>query len=480
MQEESVKNNLLSQGLYQFLILGVPLIVSPYLTRTLGAEQLGIYTYTNSIAYYFVILAALGISRHGQRAIAAASHDKNRLRKTFWSLYLVHMFFSLLALMCYAGFIRFFVKENRVVFSIQSLYVLSVLFDVTWLYYGLENFKSIVAKNTFAKMLELICIFTFVHTPDDLYVYTFIIAGSTLIGQIIMMPPLFRLIKPIRVEWNDCKQHIKPLLTLSISVIAVSLYTVFDKTLLGVMLDMSSVSYYEYANRIISVPKTLLGVITTVLFPRVCRLTESDNSEALKKIFDTSFYFTSLIGSGFTFIIIGVSRVFVPLYYGTDFEMTGDVMIVMAPVILIVSLGDLIRTQLMISKHRDGQYILCVVINAAVNIVLSISFIRIIGIYGAVIGSVMAELCGLVLETWFCRKDIKIKSTYLEALPFLLIGVISIIPMVMIEQSMGISFVVFLLQAFLGCLTYFGLCTVYMYKFRHNYFNLIVKSIKHV
>lgn len=478
MKEQSVKSNLLFQGLYQFLILGVPLISSPYLTRTLGAEQLGIYTYTNSIAYYFVILATLGISRHGQRVIAAASHDKIRLRKTFWSLYLVHAFFSILALLCYVVFILFITIGNEIVFAIQGLYVLSALFDITWLFYGLENFRSVVIKNTVVKLLELICVFVFVHKPNDLYMYTFIMAGSILIGQFIMIPQMFKLIKPIRVKWGDCKQHIKPLLVLSISVIAVSLYTVFDKTLLGLMLDMSSVSYYEYANKIISVPKTLLGVITTVLFPKVCKLVENENDDTLKKFFDTSFFFTALLGVGFTFIVIGVSRTFAPLYFGTSFAMTGQVMIAMAPVIIIVSLGDLIRTQLMISKHKDGQFILCVVINSIVNIVLSVSLIQIIGIYGAVVGSVMAELCGLMLETWFCRKEINIKNTYLEVLPFLVGGVVALIPMMFIEKSTGISFVSFLAQGVIGCLVYCALCVIYMIKFRRKYFNLAIKSIK--
>ena len=476
MKEQSVKKNLIFQSLYQFLILGVPLIVSPYLTRTLGAKQLGIYTYTNSIAYYFVILAMLGISRHGQRAIAATVYDRIKLRKTFWSLFYVHIFFSLFALICYCICVLFIFTNDKTIFCIQGLYVLSALFDITWLFYGLENFKSVVRKNTFIKILELISIFLFVHKPSDIYIYTFIMTFSILIGQIIMIPQAFQIIKPICVKWNECKQHLKPLLILSISVIAVSLYTVFDKTLLGLMLDMSSVSYYEYANKIISVPKTLLGVLTTVLFPRVCKLAEKDNEEVLKKFFNTSFFFTALLGVGFTSIVIGISRTFAPLYFGINFSKTGNVMIAMSGVIIVVALGDLIRTQLMISKRKDGQFIFCVVINAIVNIVLSVIFIRIIGIYGAVIGSVVAELCGLILETYFCKQDIDIKNTYFEVIPFLFIGLCTVIPMIIIQENMNISFGLFFLQAGIGCLVYCILSVIYVFRFRRKYFNLIVKS----
>ncbi|RGS74956.1 flippase, partial [Coprococcus sp. AF21-14LB] len=69
--------------MYQGLILIVPLILSPCLTRTLQETAIGIYSYTNSIAYYFVILSLLGISRHGQRIISQSSENSIELRKNF-------------------------------------------------------------------------------------------------------------------------------------------------------------------------------------------------------------------------------------------------------------------------------------------------------------------------------------------------------------------------------------------------------------
>ncbi len=477
MKEQSVKRNMIYQGLYQFLMLGVPLITSPYLTRTLGAEKLGIYTYVNSIAYYFVIFANLGISRHGQRVIAAASEDVNKLRKTFYGLLLDHSVFSMVSLLLYSVFISLNSGSNELVFRIQGLYVLSALFDVTWLFYGLENFGSVVIKNTIIKLAELVCIFAFVHDANDITIYTWIMSASILVGQFIMIPQMLSIVKPIKINRDDCLVHIKPLLVLSISVVAVSLYTVFDKTLIGLMLNMESVSYYECANRIISVPKSLLGVVATVLFPRVCKLA-TDNNEKLKRFFVISFYFTGVVGIGFTFLVIAISKSFAPLYYGNDFVVTGTVMIAMAPVVIIVALGDLIRTQLMIPKHKDVQFILCVVFNAIVNIVLSVLLIPVIGIFGAVIGSVMAEICGMVLETLYSRSDISIRATYLELIPFIFIGGVSILPATILQAVMGISWKTFFMQGICVSMLYFGISILYIFKFKKEYFYIIQKKIR--
>ena len=86
MAAQSLKGNFIFQSLYQVITLVIPFIVAPYLTRVLGSNNLGIYTYVGSIASYFVILANLGISKHGQRIIASRRNDNIELRKAFWSL----------------------------------------------------------------------------------------------------------------------------------------------------------------------------------------------------------------------------------------------------------------------------------------------------------------------------------------------------------------------------------------------------------
>ena len=107
MKKQSLSKNMVFQFLYQGLILVIPLVLSPYLTRTLRETAIGVYSYTNSIAYYFVILAMLGISRHGQRTISVNAEDESSLRRAFWSLFTVHVLVSILVLVIYLLFVIF-------------------------------------------------------------------------------------------------------------------------------------------------------------------------------------------------------------------------------------------------------------------------------------------------------------------------------------------------------------------------------------
>ena len=142
VRKQSISKNFFFQYVYQVLILVIPLVLAPYLSRTLRETALGIFSYANSIASYFIVMARLGIARHGQRVISENANDDIKLRKSFWSLFTVHVIISVISLLAYIVAVSFFAKSDKTVFLIESIYVASAIFDITWLFYGLENFNN--------------------------------------------------------------------------------------------------------------------------------------------------------------------------------------------------------------------------------------------------------------------------------------------------------------------------------------------------
>ncbi len=477
MKKESLSKNLVFQFLYQGLILVIPLILSPYLTRTLQETALGIYSYTNSIAYYFVILSLLGISRYGQRIISQSADDETLLRKNFWSLFIVHILNSLVVLLVYVFCVLVFTKEDKLIYLIQGFYVASALFDITWLFYGLENFRSVVIKNTVVKIVECILIFTFVHSPTDLWKYTVISTMGLLLGQVVMIPQAIHLVPWIWFTRKDMERHIKPLLVFSISVIAVSLYTVFDKTLLGLLTNKENVAFYEYSNKIITIPKTIIGVVGTVMFPRACRLAAQEDFQGQKKYIGYSFFLTSVIGMGSIMGLIAVGKQFAVLYFGKNFAVCGNVIIALSPLIYIIGIGDIIRTQYMIPNHMDKQFNICILLNALVNIILSTSLIPVVGIYGAVIGTVSAELFGIVFQLIICREFIQIKDILNTAIPcwvsgVVMFGIIKLLQMCVGNRMLGLG-----LEILVGMLVYCGLVVGYIIVYQKELYKAIIHKI---
>ena len=476
MKQDGLKKNFIYQFLYQVIILVLPLITAPYLTRVLGDSNLGVYTYTYSIAYYFVVIAMLGIARHGQRILAARRNDEELVRKTFWSLYFVHVIFSLISFLFYLGF-AYLQDENRNIYFIQSIYVFSALFDITWLFYGLENFKSVVIRNAFFRILETILIFIFVKNSDDLVVYTIIMTLSCCLSQVFLLPKAIKLVKPIKFSFQDAKEHLKPLLVLSITIIAVSLYTVFDKTLIGMMTNKENVAYYEYSDKIIRIPKIIIGVIGTIMFPRACASASVQDYSSLKKYVNSSFKFAYFVGFGSIFGILAISDLFAVEYYGDNFAICGRVMSVMVPLILIVSLGDIVRTQILIPLHKDLEYTICVILIALFNIGLSIIFIYYFGIYGAVYGTICSEFVGLLIQFYLCRKYLDFLAIIKNIIPFLISGLIMYFAIYGIKSIINSSMLHLLIQVIIGGMSYLLLLFLY-YFFISSEKNDFRKSIK--
>ena len=477
MKRQSLTNNFLFQFAYQILITFIPLIISPYLTRTIGSKGLGVYAYSYSIAYYFVMFANLGIVKYGQRLISENSHDERSLRKAFWSLYTIHGIFSVFAIVFYLLFVTLFISDNLRIYYIQTFYVASALFDITWFFYGLENFKSVVVKNTVIKILECVLIFLLVKNENDLWKYAVIVSCGLMLGQVVMIPQAMDIAKPIKFSKKDLTAHIKPMIILSVAVVAVSLYTVFDKTLLGLMTTKENVAFYEYSNKIINIPKAIIGVIGTVTFPRACKMLEQNNYSGHKVCMHDSLVLTCLIGFASVFGLMAVAEPLAVLYYGKDFAPCAGVIKSLAPIIIIVELSAILRMQYLIPKKMDKSYTICICLNAAVNLVLSFSLIPVLGINGAVAGTMAAELFGLFYQLRLCREVITGGDILREVIPFSLIGAIMFAAVRIALGKMEQTWFSLIIEIVIGGAVYTVLSVIYMLIFEKPFVNRILKKL---
>ena len=81
---KSIRKNYVYNLLYQILVIIIPIITIPYVSRILGARNIGIYGYTLSISAYFILVGSLGVSLYGQREIAYLQGKKKKYSKKFF------------------------------------------------------------------------------------------------------------------------------------------------------------------------------------------------------------------------------------------------------------------------------------------------------------------------------------------------------------------------------------------------------------
>lgn len=156
----SVKKNFIYNTLYQLLVIIIPLITTPYLSRILGAEKTGVYSYSYTIATYFVLFIMLGLNNYGNRTISIIRDDKTKVSQEFWSIYFMQLVFGLFGVIAYVLYTIIF--SNTLITWILLLYVVSALIDINWFFFGMEQFKITVTRNTVIKIISTVMIFTFV------------------------------------------------------------------------------------------------------------------------------------------------------------------------------------------------------------------------------------------------------------------------------------------------------------------------------
>lgn len=460
-----MKKNFIYNLIYQLLVLILPLITVPYVSRILGADGIGTFSYTYSIAYYFMIIAMLGINNYGNRTIAKVRDNKKELSKEFQGIYFLQLIMSIIMVILYFEYIVIFHNKYKIIAIIQSMYILSSAFDVNWFFFGIEKFKLTITRNMIIKLLSLILIFIFVKSSNDLWKYTAILAGSTLLSNIILCTFLRKYVKFEHISKKDVLKHFKPCITLFLPVIAVSIYKIMDKIMLGFMSSVADVGYYENAEKIINVPLTVITALGTVMLPRVSNMLSNNKEEQVKNIIAKTMPFILFLALPMVFGLIAISKDFSVIFFGDKFIKSGALIQLLSITIMFLSWGNVIRTQYLIPKERDREYIISALLGAIVNFLMNLIFIPKYQGAGACIGTITAEFIVMIYQSWAVSKELPLVKYIIDSIPFLIKSIIMfIIILILGKTHLENKLIKLILQIFVGVFVYGLLNIKYIFE----------------
>lgn len=449
-----MKKNFIYNFIYQILILILPLITVPYVSRVLGADGVGIYSYTYSIAYYFMIIAMLGLNNYGNRRIAKVRDDKENLSREFWSIYKLQVITSSTMIILYFLYVSLFATQYKLIAFIQILYVASSMFDINWFFFGIEKFKLTITRNTIIKLLSLCLIFIFVRDKGDLWKYTLILSTSVLASNIFLFSFLRKYVKYEKTKFKDIKKHFIPCLMLFLPVIAVSIYKIMDKIMLGILANVSEVGYYENAEKIVQVPLSIITALGTVTLPRASNMVSNNKEKELKELIEKTMPFVMFLAMPMTLGIIAISKNFSMLFLGQEFEKSGIIMQLLAITIIFLSWGNVIRTQYLIPKERDKEYIISAFLGAIINFIINYLLIPKYTSIGACIGTIIAEFTVMLYQSIVVSKDLPLKNYIKKSLNFVLKSAIMFIIILIIGKYIKNTKIQILLQVTIGIIIY--------------------------
>ncbi len=392
MSHPSVRKNYKYRLFYELLVLITPLITAPYVSRVLGADGVGVYSYTSSIMSYFTLFAALGTASYGAREIAQHRDDRQASSKLFWEIELMTVFTSSVCIVVWVIVILVSTDYRPYFLALLPL-LFGTMLDISWYFTGHEKIKNIVIRNSLCKIAGIAALFIFVREKSDLTLYIFLNSLITLIGNLSMWFYLPKILTKVDFHTLHFKRHLRETLVYFIPTIATSVYTVLDKTLIGVITkDTYQNGYYEQANKIITLAKSVVfTAVNSVMGARMSYLFSKDRQEEVHRRIGRSMDFIFLIGFGAVFGILAVAERFVPVFFGDGYEPVVSLLRLMSPLVLIIGISNCLGSQYYTPSGRRAQSSRYLIFGSGVNLILNLGMIPFLGAQGAVIASLAAE-----------------------------------------------------------------------------------------
>lgn len=455
-EKKSITKNYMYNLIYQVLVLISPLITIPYISRVLGAENIGIYSYTLSITAYFILFGALGMSLYAQREIAYNQDSPPKYSLIFWEMVLLRIItMSISILIYYFTIIKY--GTYQLYYKILILEILGNCIDITWFFQGLEEFKKIVKRNVIIKLISITCTFALVKTSNDLVIYFIIYVLTLLIGNLSLWIYLPKFLVRIDIRKINVLRHLKQTSSLFVPQLAVQVYTILDKTMVGTIVqEKAEVGYYDQSQKIIKIALSVVTSLGTVMLPRIANNYIKNEKEAVRVYMEKSFNLIFLLSFPMMFGVLAVSGRFVPVFFGQGYDRVIILMNIISPIFILIALSNVIGAQYLLPTKRQKEYTISVVSGAILNFVANMCLIWKLKAVGASIGTVIAEIAVTSVQLYFVRKDFKIKDLIKMSKNYIISSVIMFGVCCVTGMIIKDNLIATVLEVLIGIITYFA------------------------
>lgn len=454
---KSVSKNYIYNVSYQLLLLIIPFITTPYLSRVLEPSGIGTYSYTYSIVSYFILLASLGVADYAQREIAYQQDNPHLQSRTFYEVNIIRTLLVGLSLCLYYLIISNF-PGSHLIYWYQALNIVAVLFDISWFFQGLEEFGKIVLRNFIIKCTSIILIFILIHQPEDLNKYVCLIGMMNILSgfSIWLYLPKYLVFVP--------RREIKPFRNFSIIIqmflpqIAIQIYTVLDKTMIGVMTGSPLENgYYEQAEKVVKLSLTIVTSLGTVMLPRIAYAYAHKDYETIKANMMRSYRFVWFLTMPMFFGFIAISNNFVPWFFGPGYDKVVPLMQILSGLVIAIGLSNVTGIQYMLPTNQQNKLTLTVVCGAVVNFVFNLFFIPMMQSIGAAIASLIAEITVTAVQFYIVRNIFSVIHILRLSLKYLVSSFLMFIVSYLLSHHLSPSIIHTFLIIAIGCGLYFGL-----------------------
>lgn len=394
----SVRNNYIFNTLAQVVSIGISFFLMPLLANRIGVEAIGSNAYVFSIVSYFMYASSLGITIYGNKKIASVRADHKKLQKCFSEIFTLQMCSYAIGIIFYIVFVYFTGAMYRPLFFAYILFLIASLLDISWFFLGIENFKFVAIRAISIKTFGFLCIVIFINKPSDLLLYIYILHGTTLVANLFFWLELHNYNLRLAPSLKNVKSHLGESIMLFVPQIAVTVYALADRTMLGLYRPVKEVGIFDYSENIIKITMLFLVSLGSVLLPRISNIYNTEGIVSVRVYISKMLSVTTFFSVGMAWGIAALVKEIIALLMSSSFEGADIVMSILSPIIIVVGCS---LWNILIAINRYKYYSLITILGVIVNIGFNVILIPRFGIIGAAIATLATEFTVQIFSFYF-------------------------------------------------------------------------------
>lgn len=408
MKQKSLIKNVIYNFLYTGLNFLFPLITSPYVSRTLGVENIGKVNFSTSIVNWFILFASFGVTSYGVREISKNRDNSKNMSKVFSELIVINGLLSAITTIIYVFSVLSVptLQSEGTLHLVMTISIALNMLSIDWLYQGIEEYSYITIRSFIIKLISLIAIFMLINSENDYVLYGLISVLATGFGGILNFIYSRRYVKFTLKDLN-LKRHLSNLKVFFVHSLVVSLYTNLDQPLLGFLIGPAPVAYMNRSKVVTNMAISASTAISNATYARASYYINEDRNK-----FNTLL---SVVPNYITWItvpmVIGIIILAPSIMYilgGEEFLPASLVLQLISPTIMLAPMSAYLQNQVLLPTGNERVGLKIAVISSIVSLVLNSILIPTIGVIGSAIANLIAEVLAVVIRYVVIVKFIKI------------------------------------------------------------------------
>lgn len=406
-QNSIAQNAVLRVVLNVFNVI-IPIITGPYLARTLDVQLYGIYNQSLSLVGFLLPFAGFGIYNYGIREISRLKHDEGKMSKLFTTLFVVGASSSILVLIVYLVYLIGIAEySHESIYFVMALQIIAAIFNVEYMNEAHENYKFIVYKTLFVRILNVLLILLCVRKPDDVLVYAFIYSFLQFINYFLSFIFIKRKVSFSHITWNDIRGILKPLSIMFVLMNCSMLYTNLDRLVMSFATDGVYVTYYTFSQVIINLFINVMNSIIIVTLPRLSAYSGKRDFKSYKALVSKSSSVFFMLGIPMCFGFFVLSDVVMFLYGGTQYIEAGSTFAIFSLRMLVWILEYAIANQILFVQGYEKKITMIYFVGGVINVIVKVllAFGKVLDSETAIFSTAIIELFVVIAEIYVIKKQ---------------------------------------------------------------------------